>query len=68
MASGMNILDDKLTQFRSWLDSIVRKRGIDSTLTIGQIYEMLSFLDGMEEKMDEIILKALGTGESNEQA
>lgn len=62
MELGMNILDDKYTKFRSWLDSIVRKRGIDSTLTIGQIYEMLAFLDGMEEKMDEIILKVIGTG------
>ena len=60
MDKGINILDHKSVQFRTWLDSIVAKRGEDSTLTIAQLYEMLNMLDGMEKKMDEIILEVLG--------
>lgn len=67
METGMNILDDKYTQFRSWLDSIATKRGMDSTLSIGHIYRMLAFLDAMEKKMDEIILE-LFEEKDNEQA
>lgn len=55
---GMNILDHKYDKFRTWLDSISDKRGINSTLTVGQIYEMLDFLDASEEKIDDIILAA----------
>ena len=57
---GMNILDHKYDQLRTWLNSIVTKRGINSTLTVGQILDMLDFLDGMEKKLDEIVLKAFG--------
>ena len=56
----MNILDHKHLQFRTWLDSISDKRGINSTLTIGQICDMLDSLDGAEKKMDDIILEAFG--------
>ena len=55
---GINILEHKSVQFRVWLDNIAQKRSLDSTLTVKQIYEMLDFLDGMEEKVDGIILKA----------
>ncbi len=55
---GINILDEKYINFKKWLRSISAKRGLESTLTIAQIYKMLDFLDGMENKMDEVILKA----------
>ena len=54
----MNILDHKHLQFRTWLDSISDKRGINSTLSIGQICDMLDRLDVAEKKMDDIILEA----------
>lgn len=57
---GMNILDHKSVNFRKWLDAIVKKRGIDSTLTVKQIYKMVDFLDRMEERLDDTIIKALG--------
>ncbi len=56
MQKGMNILDHKHLQFRTWLDSISDKRGINSTLTIGQICDMLDSLDVAEKKIDDIIL------------
>lgn len=59
MTKGINILEHKSIQLRTWVDSIAEKRGVDSTLTIRQIYEMLDFLDEMEKRFDDIILKAL---------
>ena len=63
MEKGINILDHKWAQLRVWLDNIADKRGLYSTLSIEQINEMLDFLDGMEKKMDDIIIKALGEKE-----
>ena len=58
MGNGINILDDKHTQFRTWVENIAERRGLNSTLTVGQIVDMLDLLDGVEEKTDEIIMKA----------
>lgn len=58
MEKGMNILDDKYTNFNKWINAILDKRGLESTLTIGQIIDMLNFLDEMERKLDEIVIKA----------
>ena len=57
MDKGMNLLDHKSQQLRSWLDNIERIRSIESTLTIGQIKNMLDFLDGLERKLDDVILQ-----------
>lgn len=63
MEKGMSILDEKYTNFRKWLDSIVDKRGLQSTLTIGRIYKMLDFLDDMEKEIDDIIIAAFDESE-----
>lgn len=54
---GINILERKSVQFRQWLEEIAEERGLQSELTIEQIFEMLNSLDRAEKKMDEIILE-----------
>lgn len=55
---GINVLDHKHDQLRTWLDNIKKKRGLDSTLTVKQIYDMLDFLDGLESKLDDVVIEA----------
>ena len=62
MSEGMNILAHKYTNLRVWLDNIKDKRDMASTLTVGQIYKMLDFLDGLEKKLDSIIIAAFDEG------
>ena len=59
MEQGINILDHKYDQFRLWLDSISDKRGINSTLAVSQVCDMLDFLDSVEKETDDIILAAM---------
>ena len=59
----MSILDTKYTNLKKWLDNIKDKRGIGSTLTVGQIYRMLDFLDSLEEKIDDVIIAAFDKSE-----
>ena len=57
MCKGMNLLEHKSVWFKEWLENIVEKRGLDSTLTVKQVLDMLVSLDGMEKKLDDIIIK-----------
>ncbi len=54
---GINILSDKYTQLREWLNHIAQKKGVESELSVEQIFRMLDFLDTIEKRMDDIILK-----------
>lgn len=64
MEEGINILDHKYDQFRTWLDAISSKRGISSTLTVSQILDMLDSLNGTEKRIDGIILAAFDEGKA----
>ena len=66
METRMNLLDDKYVQFWAWISHITDKRGLDSTLTIAQITEMLEFLNENEKRMDRIILKVFETQPSQD--
>ncbi len=58
MSEGFNVLDHKYEQLRSWLDNIERMRGAESTLTVSQIKGMFDFLDGLERKLDDVVIRA----------
>ena len=55
---GMSILDHKSFNFRKWIDNIGKLRGMESTLSISQICNMLDKLDELETAIDDIIMSA----------
>ncbi len=58
MSEGFNVLDHKYAQLRSWLNNMERMRGAESTVTVSQVKGMLDFLDGLEIKLDDIVIRA----------
>ena len=58
MSEGLNLLDHKYEQLRSWLDNMERMRGSESTVTVSQVKNMFDFLDGLEIKLDDIVIRA----------
>lgn len=60
--SAINLLDPELKfkTLKKWVENYREKYGLEATLTIERLWEMIEMVEGVEKQVDDTLIESLG--------